>query len=363
MVHEDIRRMIDGVDFLSSARCRISDSLKSVNDTAPGDVRGLLDQMGDAENAQPWGKSGVLRDPLSELLCADIHALLRHNASPRDGVVDDAPEPHGNFTAQLSAANSGTGTWENGWHIVARDIKKNQIAVKKSGVVFWVETHEVKCCGRMDSTMSCSVRTPKEVKNLDADYFIIFGNLSHVGGEDSTSDVVNFYWNLTAASAIDFVQLCTNMLNRERLHFKAKVLSDPRAYVPPEAGILSINRVDLQETLPIVVDMYRQLEGKIKPATPFFSKRLAHGLGFAEEPIGNHSLGYARAKLIADALIDCLRQGHAPKEVILQSIRQSFVNEGIDPMLPYALKKHVAEYEELFAPITKISTQHKEELT
>ncbi|HEY8026020.1 MAG TPA: T3SS effector HopA1 family protein [Burkholderiaceae bacterium] len=355
--------MMDGIVLLSCARSRIGDSLKSADDTAPRDFRGCLDHMGNAENAQPWGISGVRRNTLSELLCADIHALLRQNASVRDGVGDNAPEPYGNFTAHLSAANSGTGTWENGWHIVASDIKKNQIAVKKSGVVFWVETHEVKCCGRMDSTMSCSVRTPKEVKNLDADYFIIFGNLSHVGGEDSTGDVVNFYWNLTAASAIDFVQLCTNVLNRERLHFKAKVLSDPRAFVHAEAGILSINRVDLQETLPIVFDMYRQLEGKIKPATPLFSKHLADGLGFAEEPTSNHRLGHARAKIIADAVNDCLRQGHGPKEEILQSVRQRFVNEGIDPMLPYALKKHVAEYEQLFASITKIYTQQEEELT
>jgi hypothetical protein len=140
------------------------------------------------------------------------------------------------------------------------------------------------------------------------------------------------------------------------------VISDPRVYRRSDAGVLYINRSDLRETLPVVKDIHGRLYGKIKPATPLFAKRLAAGLGFAEESRDDNSLGFSRAKIIAGALIRCLLEDRCSRAEIVLAIHQSFEHEGIDPLAPYAQKDHVFDYEQVLSSATDISAGPKEEL-
>ena len=168
---------------------------------------------------------------------------------------------------------------------------------------------------------------------------------------------------MSAEGALDYVRHCTDMLNRERLHFKTKVISDPRAFHRSDAGVLYINRSDLRRALPIVREIHGRLRGKIKPATPLFAKRLAPGLGFAEDPRDDNSFGFSRARIIAGALIRCLVEERCSRSEIVQAMQQSFLHEGIDPLAPYALKDHIFDYEQVLSSATAACVGRQEELT
>ncbi|MFI4941261.1 MAG: T3SS effector HopA1 family protein [Burkholderiales bacterium] len=360
MVHEDILHTVDAINFLSRDQYCIDTILREVDKIRiidPYRVFGPEDRNAEGES---YLVKNNLNPALDKILATDIYNLL-YNKTAADSYSAGAEHDH--FKSQLSACNSGTGSWEDGWQIVESDFKNNQVAVRKGQVVFWVETDEVKCQGKADASRSCRVRIPKETRNLNASFFMIFGNLSSVGCKNPLEDVVRFYWNLTAEGALDYVRFCTEALNRERLHFKTKVISDPRAYQRSDAGVLYINRADLRETLPIIKDIHGKLQGKIKPATPLFAKRLADGLGFAEDPRDDNSFGFSRAKIIAGSLIRCLVEDRCSRGEIVQSVRQSFEKEGIDPMAPYALKDHLFDYEQELSSAMDDSVRRQEELT
>ena len=360
MVHDDILRTVDAIDFLSHDRYRIDTILREVDKIKIIDPYRVFDRDGRGAQADSYLAKNKLNPALDKILATDIYNLL-YNKSPADGFSSSAALD--NFKSQLSACNSGTGSWEDGWQIVKSDIENKQIDVKKGQVVFCVTPDEVQYQGMLDAGTACQVRIPKETRNLNANFFMIFGNLSSVGGKDPMQDVLRFYWNLSAEGALDYVRHCTETLNRERLHFKTKVISDPRAFHRSDAGVLYINRSDLRRTLPIVRDIHGRLRGKIKPATPLFAKRLAAGLGFAEDPRDDNSFGFSRARIIAGALIRCLVEERCSRSEIVETMQQSFEQEGIDPLTPYALKEHVFDYEQVLSSATAASVGRQEELT
>lgn len=360
MVHEDILHTVDAINFLSRDQYRIDTTLREIDKIRIIDPYRVFGEEGRGAETGAYLAKNNLNPALDRILATDIYNLL-YNKSPADSF--SASTAHDHFKSQLSACNSGTGSWEDGWQIVESDLRNNHIAVKKGQVVFWVEADEVKCQGKPDASTSCRVRIPKETRNLNANFFMIFGNLSTVGCKNPLEDVVRFYWNLTAEGALDYVRFCTEALNRERLHFKTKVISDPRAYHRSDAGVLYVNRADLRETLPIIKDIHGRLQGKIKPATPLFAKRLADGLGFAEDPRDDNSFGFSRAKIIAGALIRCLVEGRSSRGEIVQFIRQSFEEEGIDALAPYALRDHLFDYEQVLSSAMDASIRRQEELT
>jgi len=363
MLHDDILQTIDAIDLVSRDLYCIDGTLRDFNNVVAIAPRRAYAPEGRNPVVDADEKRGAVNPALDSILATDIYKLLYQNPRPSTGAGGTPLDQCDYFKSQLSVANCGTGTWEDGWKIVKSDIKNNQIAVKKTHVVFWVTTDEVKCQGKYDASMACRVRIPKEAANLNGGYFTIYGNYSSVGCKAPVEDVVAFYWNLTAKGAPDFVRYCTSALNEERLHFKIRMLSDPRAYQRSDAAILTINRADLAETLPILQEIHRKLNGEIRPATPAFCRRIADGLGFAEEPRDDSSLGYSRSKIIAEALMGCLTKGHVLKGKVLQAVQQSFEEHGIDPMAPYALKEHVSDYEQVFDAAMGLPMRRQEKLT
>ncbi len=363
MLHDDILQMVDAIDLVTRDLYCIDGNLRELNNVVAIAPRRAYSHQG----RDATGYRGARRDDINpargNVLATDIYQLLYQSTMARPDAAGVPQDQRDYFKSQLSAANCGTGTWEDGWQIVMSDIKNNQIAVKKRHVMFWVTTNEVKCHGKLDSSMACRVRIPKEAANLDGDYFTIFGNYSSVGCKVPMEDIVAFYWNLTAKGAPEFVRHATSTLNEERLHFKIKVLSDPCAYQRSDAAILTINRADLAETLPILQGIHHKLNKEMKPATPLFCRRIADGLGFAEEPRDDSSFGYSRSKIIAGALTRCLVKGHVLKGRVLQSVQQAFEENGIDPMTPYALKEHVSDYEQVFDAAMGTSIRRQEKLT
>src|SRR5262245_55857332 len=94
----------------------------------------------------------------------------------------------------------------------------------------------------------------------------------------------------------------TSLLNASRVPFRIKVLRDPAAYRRADAGVLFLRRHDRARIDPLIARITAAVAEGLRPEVPLFTKRLADGLGFAEDPAGSLSFGQHRCRLVAEAL-------------------------------------------------------------
>ena len=72
--------------------------------------------------------------------------------------------------------------------------------------------------------------------------------------------------------------------NRARLPFKIKVPDDPDRFDRCDSAVVYVPKDACREAADLLADVYRQVSLHLKPETPVFTKRLAPGVGLAEDP-------------------------------------------------------------------------------
>lgn len=345
MVHEDIENTIDAIVFISEHKYTINsitrdiDKIKIIDPYSVVHVETLenSDQSSSIEKNKEMYFAKVLSTDIYNLLYNATSLSSRHVACSRNDFISD-----------LSNSNNGNGTWEYGWKYIGEAETDEHAMVSRNGVVFFVPKTEIKFRDNIDDAgCICWVKIPKEIRNLNVNFYMAFGNSSDIGQEASTEDVVRFYWNLMASGAVDYMRLITSEFNHFGFSFKTKVISDPKSYDRSDAGVLYVRKKDLREVLPIVQRVHHEIRRHLRTTVPLFSRRLHNGLALAEDPRDTLSFGFSRAKTIADALISCLANKGGERRQFIQSVQSAFESQGIDPMNPYALKVNVDDYERI----------------
>jgi hypothetical protein len=243
------------------------------------------------------------------------------------------------FVAALSAANGGSGTWEPGWTVgpIAED---GRIAVSKDGLTFWVPPEGLRAAGdRAEPGAPCRVRIGKEIRNLMPGFYVAVGDAE---GDDLDADhgprdpLVRYYWHLTPGAAAPLLAATTAALNALGVPFRIKVLSDSGAYRRADAGVLYLRRRYVHRAGPAVASVHEAVADGLLPEIPMFTKRLAPGLGLAEDvPDGRRSFGQSRCRLVAEALWSAFREGRDGRGPRADAVAAAFRRAGLDPARPY----------------------------
>src|SRR6185369_14531995 len=142
-------------------------------------------------------------------------------------------------------------------------------------------------------------------------------------------------WHLTPAGAVEYMRAITRNLNDAAIPFRTKVVADPNGYVRADAGVLYIEKNRFAQARPLIAKTYGEVRDVLRPETPLFTKTLAPGLGFAEDPRGGLSFGYSRSRLLARALWHAHQPGGGDPEGRISAVRDFFPSEGIDPSAPF----------------------------
>lgn len=253
------------------------------------------------------------------------------------------------FIGELSKANTGTGTWENGWEI-CRIEKDGQIAVRKNGLMLWVTTKQFMPNRHNRSlakvgTIGQIVMT-REYQRLLPGFYMANSN-APVNTEYQTI-TVRIYFNIHKEGASLLMRLITAELNGKTIPFHFKILNDPSLYPRADAAVLYIHKtyfnIIKNKTLP---EIYPKVKDFINPSTPLFAKRLAPGLSLAEDPDNGESFGYHRSRLLAEAIREYNndRQDLAKSDSI-EYISSYFETKGLDLNYSYLRNnKSVDDYE------------------
>ena len=237
-------------------------------------------------------------DLLADVLYMTMHCRRTVPASsgviiPRPGDVDSP-----SFVARLSTANTGSGSWHDGWTLRAQT-GQQVLGLERGELRLWAHRMDfVPDNGHFDVGAIGRLRFPKEYLNLYPGYYVALGN-AHRGRRD---DGLRLYWNVTADGAARLLARLSHALNEAAIDFQLKVLNTPQQFDRTDAAILYVPKKDWAAIRELVAAAYEELKGWLKPAVSAYVLGLAPGLGLAEDPVEHVSFGQHRSRILASSL-------------------------------------------------------------
>jgi hypothetical protein len=273
----------------------------------------------------------VAREFLLYHLQQELYANFYCRGFPTPG--ERAPErfnPLGaaTFVELLASANRGRFTSQPGWEVRGGD--DGQVVVHRDGLSLWVTPEQIV---PGESQGPVSLRLPCELPKASPGFYLALGETASAP-EDSRA-LLRFYWHLTSAAAPKLLHRLTTSLNRGGFPFQLKVLSDPDRYDRCDAGVLYVARPHYEALAPVIGATYESLVDELRAATPAFTKRLAPGLGLAEDPGDGQSFGMHRAALLARAAVRAHERGSESAQERAAVVSESFGEQGLDLDRPY----------------------------
>jgi hypothetical protein len=146
-----------------------------------------------------------------------------------------------------------------------------------------------------------SARVERESWTMQPGFYFAFGR--ELGDAEDEQGLVRFYWNVReGADAPRLVRAVTARLNRFEIPFRMKCPVHPGAYRRIDAAVVYIARRHCRITSWLMADAHAELRERLDADVPLLTKRLAHGLGLAEDPGGGESFGTHRCRLLAEGL-------------------------------------------------------------
>jgi len=316
--HPDLAELASAIQIVSTAEYRMLGEPRVSNLPPPAEGSCDVDR----------------RAALLSVLEGEIYSRLYVRPRPDVGRASDLAAQR-DFIGALSAANGGAGGWEPGWRVVGVE-EDGRVAVSRDAVTFWTGSEGVRTTrGAPREGDFCRVQVAKELRHLLTGFYCAIGDGAGPAGGDETDRLVRVYWHLTAAIAADYMSAATTLLNRARIPFRTKVLSDPATYGRADAGVLYLERRHFAAARPAVAALQRRFAGALRPEVPMFTRALAPGVGVAEDPGGGQSFGQARAATAARALWQAHLRGETDEPARLEALVRGFRDEGLDPARPH----------------------------
>lgn len=257
--------------------------------------------------------------------------LLHHNLendSPWGVEID--------FYEQLHNHNHGVGYLDPNWEVLRRE-PDSSLAVTKSGLTMYANK----------GTHWNSIRTPRPgdyisinmPKNrLQNGYYIAISNQGIIEFDpENNVKLGRIYFNCSSTGGIVLIDALTNKLNHAEVFFNLQMLCHSQAFSRSDAGVLLFSLVDYNKIHQILSQIYCQ--DFFNPEIPLFTKYLAPGVGFAEEPnqkfYFQEGFGGNRCQIITNALLEAWENHQDSETNRIESIQKHFSQQGIDLHKPY----------------------------
>jgi type III HopA1-like effector protein len=252
---------------------------------------------------------------------------------PPGAAPEDTAAEREELLQLLAAANASRERRLTGWRVLAR-LPDGRLAARRHDAVFTFPAG-----GLIDSGggapapgAACDLLLPRESRRLDEEFYFAFGETP--GLQEDGGAIVRLYWNVGREGAPRLFAVLTRRLNRFRLPFQLKCANRPRQLARLDAAVLFVARRHYRAVAEVLAGSYPDLEPLLGPETPLFTKRLAPGLGLAEEP-GGESFGSGRCRLVAEGIWRAWLQGAEDLEPRLAAVAAEFRRAGLDLERPY----------------------------
>jgi class II lanthipeptide synthase len=240
----------------------------------------------------------------------------------------------GEFIDELSSANRGAGYLTEGWQITS--LANNELIARKNGLAFCVQKPDCHTGNGdlLDPAACVSLRFPKELLGISPGFYMAVSDVEML--DFHGPDVVRFYWNLRPEAAVPLMEELTRELNCARRPFRFKVVNDRGAFSRCDAAVLYVSKSDYAPVAQIVERIYPKISERLNERVPAFTRRLAPGLGFAEDPGTKHdSFGTHRCRLLAEGMFRAWQQRGQSLADRLRIVEAHFAEHEISLEAPY----------------------------
>ncbi len=208
------------------------------------------------------------------------------------------------FTDTLATANRSEERFDRGWAIQHIDMA-GQITARKGNLVRILHPGEfLNDSGfghKPVAGESVRIYCRKEHREPGTGFYYVFGNHP---GEDNHTQLVRLYFNIKPEGAALLVQEISTQLNQYQLPFSFKCLNHPAWYTRRDSAVLYVEKRYSDMVFQLVTGIYNRLKKYMEPSVPLFSKKLARGLAFAENPLNEQeSFGTHCCKMITQGMM------------------------------------------------------------
>lgn len=301
-------------------------------------VHGVGHQHGGHQHAGHQHAGHAAPDPHAEAFVATLSAYLYEYAYSRP-FVGRLPEPatldlsiDAGLLEALSMANTTRDRWEHGWTI-AQILQHGQISAQKGSLRrnLWPGQFLSK-----DGPASVprpgaeiSVFYARESRSLQSGFYYAFGEEA-----EEVSDglgLVRLYWNVSFEGAPRLVGLVTSRLNRFRVPFRVKFATARSQFERTDVSVVYLAKRFFRIAAELMLDVHPEIEDALGDEVPLFSKRLAKGLGVAEDPGTGESFGQSRCHRLAESVWSCYLRGEQTTEARWDEFGRLLKQSGLDP--------------------------------
>lgn len=244
------------------------------------------------------------------------------------------------FYDRLNTANHGVGFYDPDWQIISQE-DDGILKINKNELSLYIDRNSYLQPTEISAPVGSHVSVKMPHNLIQNGFYIAVGNRGSFDRSLASADsqIVRFYFNITADGAIALMETLTVELNQANIPFNFKVLYNPADYNRYDPGVLYIQRSYYQTVHLILEKIYPQQQEYFRSAIPLFTKQIAPGLAIAEEPdrkFGEaESFGSNRCQIVANALIQANNQEDPTPETKLAAIVQNFGKMGIDLEYPF----------------------------
>jgi hypothetical protein len=186
---------------------------------------------------------------------------------------------------------------EGGWTVDGTT--GDEVTLTKSGLTICAPTGKITSGSwPLRPGAAVTVAIPAGVRG--AHHTTIHGEGSQPG---RAGDVDRFYWNVHPAGRRALVTDITARLNGAGVPFRLKCFADS-TLLRCDAAVLYVPRSRRHDVTPLLREAHDEVEQGLRDLTPVFTRRLARGLGFAEDPGDpDESFGTHRCRILAGAIV------------------------------------------------------------
>lgn len=210
-----------------------------------------------------------------------------------------------NFADTLKTANTSNTIKHTNWLIIHENAD-GSIVVQKNNrrLVVFPGTYILEKFSKTGAAIGEKVTL---VNFLDYDdeasiFFFTFGNELR---DDFNESLTRFYFNILPNKLPDLITYLTTELNRIKVPFQFKCIKKADFFYRADKAILYIEKRYLNLTISTISDVKVKFNTVLINNIPLFTRRLAPGIAFAENPVDpNESFGTSRCRLIAEAIVE-----------------------------------------------------------
>lgn len=283
---------------------------------------------------------------LLQTLYQSIHC--RQSAFDRYAMESFDYDVVGNFTEELSQANTSYGMWQYGW--LVQEIQGQELAIHKDGLTLWATFKQFSTKdGKAEVGKKGYAWMVKEWRELLPGYYMAFGN-APLDYENNATTITRFYFNIRAPGAAELIRTLTTELNSTGVSFSFKTLNNPNYYNRADAAVLYIDKQSIVKSIDAISRIYQNVKVFLNEPTPLFAKRLAPGFSLAEDPGNGESFGQHRCRTLAESIYNAYTKSPISLSIEerIAEVASYFQSLGLDLEKPYLNAGSFDDYELLF---------------